>query len=160
MCFLSSVDDIEWARPPELCIDLLCALCKVCFIRWGLSLSRSPNWGWCFFFQHIRLQPLGCFDQWINGSRALVTIHLEWASAGSSPCLPLALLSPGLPSLPPWAPLTAGCHNRQQTDKKSLGFADTPVTHTHKSPQHTQISLWLDAEAMHQNGLSHFSSAA
>lgn len=115
-----------------LCIDCPCAVCKVCFIRWGLSLSRSPNRGWCFFFQHIRLQPLGCFDQWINGSCALVTIHLEWASAGSSPCLPLALLSPGLPSLPhelPWQ--LAATTSSRQTRSPWASQTHPLQTHSH-----------------------------
>lgn len=36
-------------------------------------------------------------------------------------------------SLPPWAPLTAGCHNQQQRDDKSLGSTNacTPSTNTH-----------------------------
>lgn len=37
------------------------------------------------------------------------------------------------PLLSPWAPLTAGCHNQQQLDDKSLGFRSMQTLHKHIS---------------------------
>lgn len=69
-------------------------------------------------------------DQWLSLScHHSFGVRERWLRSSAAAGPPFTW-----PPLSPWAPLTAGCHNHQQTDDKSLGSpnAYTPSTNTHR----------------------------
>lgn len=68
-------------------------------------------------------------DQWLSRScHHSFGVSERWLQSSSAAGPPFTW-----PPLSPWAPLTAGCHNQQQPDNKSLGSTNayTPSANTH-----------------------------